>query len=115
MLVNPRCINSSEKNESILLALSDPCCRKVLSSVSKKAKTVDGISKELGLSKSTIYRKLHWLEKIRLLRVSGTISDDGCKRFHYQSRIDSILTIYFDEGLQSRLVKKERRQNTDGS
>ena len=109
MLVNPKCIDSSEKNESILLALSDPCCRKVLSSVSKKAKTVDVISKELGLSKSTIYRKLHWLEKTKSVRVSGTISDDGCKRFHYQSRIDSILTIYFDEGYTIK-ISQERKE-----
>ncbi|MGI9566656.1 MAG: ArsR/SmtB family transcription factor [Nitrosopumilus sp.] len=108
MLINPRCIDSSEKNESILLALSDPCCRKVLSSVSEKAKTVDGISKELGLSKSTIYRKLHWLEKTKLVRVSGTISDDGCKRFHYQNRIDSILTIYFDEGYTIKIIQERK-------
>ena len=112
MLVNPRYIDSSEKNESILLALSDPCSRRVLSSVSEKAKTVDEISKDLGLSKSTIYRKLHWLEKTKLLRVSGTISDDGCKRFHYQSRLDSILTIYFDEGYTIK-ISQDRKESED--
>ncbi|WP_316506348.1 winged helix-turn-helix domain-containing protein [Nitrosopumilus sp.] len=109
MLVNPRCIDSSEKNESILLVLSDPYCRKILSSVSKKAKTIDEISNELGLSKSTIYRKVHWLEKTKLVQVSGTISDDGCKRFYYQSRIDSILTIYFDEGHIIK-ISQERKE-----
>jgi predicted transcriptional regulator len=110
MLLNPRYVDSLEKKESVLLALSDSFCRKVLSCVSKKAKAVDEISKELGLSKSTIYRKLHWLEKVKLVRVSGTISDDGCKKFQYQSRIESIQSIHFDEGYIIRIISGGREE-----
>ena len=60
----------------------------ILSSISKKAMTVSEISVEVGFSISKVYRKIHLLKKANLVRVSGDISKDGCKRFRYLSRIN---------------------------
>ena len=55
----------------------------ILSSISIKAMTVSEISTEVGFSISKVYRKIHLLKKANLVRVSGDISKDGCKRFRY--------------------------------
>ncbi len=68
------------------LALSDSCCIQILSCIAKKAKTVGEISADLGFSISKVYRKIHLLKKANLVRISGDISQDGCKRFRYLSR-----------------------------
>ncbi|QMU53463.1 MAG: ArsR family transcriptional regulator [Nitrosopumilus sp.] len=83
MLSNTPHSNTSEIRAKVRLALSDLCCMWILSSISKKAMTVSEISAEVGFSTSKVYRKVHLLKKANLVKVSGDISKDGCKRFRY--------------------------------
>ena len=87
MLSSIKYSDTFEIKKEVQRALSDSCCRQILSSITKKAKTVSEISADLGFSKSRIYRKIHILEKTNLVRVSGDISKDGCKCFRYLSRM----------------------------
>ena len=81
----------------VQLALSDSCCMQILSSVTKKAKTVSEISDDLGFSISKVHRKIHLLKKANLVRISGDISNDGCKRFRYLSRMNHSLRSILSE------------------
>ena len=84
------------------LALSDLCCIQILSSITKKAKTVSEINDDLGFSISKVYRKIHLLKKANLVRISGDISKDGCKRFRYLSRTNhSMCSIHLEKEDQS--------------
>ena len=107
MLVNPIHFHSNKDKENVLLALSNPCCRQILLSTIKKAKTVDQISNELPFSKSSIYRKLHQLENSKLVIVSGIFSKEGNKIFQYQSRIYRIESICFDDGFTFKIILNE--------
>jgi len=59
-----------------------------------KPKSAMEISAETKIPISTVYRRLQSLYDNKLLRISGTISDDGKKYFLYKSRVKAIFTSF---------------------
>jgi hypothetical protein len=79
-------------SESVLLeALGDRYTRMILLSIIDEPKSVIDISRERNIPISSAYRKIHWLERMRLITAKGfVITDDGKKYHLYQSRIRSV-------------------------
>ena len=110
MLSDVTCSNTSEIKTEVQLALSDFCCIQILSSISKKAMSINEISGKVGFCKSKVYRKIHLLKKANLVRVSGDISkEDGRKRFRYISKIDILAhSVHSEKAVsQSESLPKE--------
>lgn len=87
-------IQEEEKKDTILEAVSDRYSRVILEATLDKPKTALEISTEYKIPISTVYRRLQDLHDAKLLRISGSISDDGKKFFMYQSKIRGISTVF---------------------
>lgn len=87
-------IQEEEKKDTILEAISDRYSRIILEATLDKPMTALEISTECKIPISTAYRRLQDLHDAKLLRISGSISDDGKKFFMYQSKIRGISTVF---------------------
>lgn len=91
-------IEDDSKKDSLLGIIADKNCRIILDNIKNKKKSVMEIAKDTGICISTIYRKIQVLEDNKLLRISGSFSEDGQKSFFYKNRIKSIHVMY-NEGI----------------
>jgi response regulator of citrate/malate metabolism len=87
-----RLIGGSELKElDILQVIGDEYARAILLSIIDNPKSAIDIAREQKIPISSIYRKIHWLENARMIRVKGfVITGDGKKYHLYQSKIKSI-------------------------
>jgi predicted transcriptional regulator len=83
-------IEETEKKDSLLEIISDKYCRTILESTMYKPKSVMEITAETKIPISTVYRRIQTLYDNKLLRTSGTITDDGKRLFLYKSKIKGI-------------------------
>ncbi len=83
-------IEETEKKDSLLEVISDKYCRTILESTMYKPKSVMEITAETKIPISTVYRRIQTLYDNKLLRTSGTITDDGKRLFLYKSKIKGI-------------------------
>jgi DNA-binding transcriptional ArsR family regulator len=90
-LLEGKKVDEDGKKEAILELLADKYCRSILRDTMSKPKE---ISAETKIPISTVYRRLQSLYDNKLLRISGTISDDGKKYFLYKSRVKAIFTSF---------------------
>jgi predicted transcriptional regulator len=75
----------------LLKVVGDEYARAILSSIIDEPKSAIEIAREKKIPISSIYRKIHWLENARLIKVKGfVITGDGKKYHRYQSRIKTI-------------------------
>lgn len=89
-------VNFEESQKDTLLnVVSDKYCRDILMSTMEIPKSAMEISRDRNIPISTVYRRLQVLHDGKLVRVTGTISQDGKKYFLYQSKVKSINS-YFD-------------------
>jgi hypothetical protein len=82
-------IHDSEHKQLYLDMLSDQFSIKIITNIITDSKTPINISKETGIPISTVYRRLHFLQKNNLVKISGGINKDG-KFFAYQSKIKGV-------------------------
>ncbi len=94
-------IHEETKKETILAAVSDKYSRIIMESTLDKPKTALEISTEHKIPISTVYRRLQDLHDVKLLGISGSISDDGKKFFMYRSKVRAISTAF--DGSQIRV------------
>lgn len=87
-------IQEEDKKDTILSAISDKYSRIILEATLNNPKTALEVSKECGIPISTAYRRLQDLHDAKLLKISGSISDDGKKFFMYQSKVRGISTVF---------------------
>ncbi|MEO9365175.1 MULTISPECIES: ArsR/SmtB family transcription factor [Candidatus Nitrosocaldus] len=80
--------------DKILNALADKYNRLILTSTIDEPKSALQISKEHGIPASTVYRKLHMLEKDGLIKVDGSVIDNGKRYYLYKSNIKAINIIF---------------------
>lgn len=87
-----RLIGDSELKElDILQVIGDEYARAILLSIIDNPKSAIDIAREQKIPISSIYRKIHWLENARLIKVKGfVITGDGKKYHLYQSRIRTV-------------------------
>ncbi|MEM2923518.1 MAG: helix-turn-helix domain-containing protein [Candidatus Nitrosocaldus sp.] len=80
--------------DKILNALADKYNRLILTSTIDEPKSALQISKEHGIPASTVYRKLHVLKKDGLIKVDGSVIDNGKRYYLYRSNIKAINIIF---------------------
>jgi len=103
-VVQGRRVDQDERKEGILEILADKYCRTILTVTMDIPKCAVEISSETKIPISTVYRRIQFLLDNRLLRVSGTISDDGKKYFLYKSRIKAIYSSFYGDFVEVEIV-----------
>ena len=83
-------IEETEKKDSLLEVISDKYCRAIVESIMYKPKSVMEITADTKIPISTVYRRIQTLHDNKLLRTSGTITEDGKRLFLYKSKIKGI-------------------------
>lgn len=103
--INPHYqIENIETKDKILFILSDRYCRTIIESIIDKPKSAIEITAKTKIPISTVYRRLHDLEKAQLLNISGVITDDKKKIFLYKSKIKGIQTNFSKGNLEIDLI-----------
>ena len=103
-LLQGRKVDLDERKEEILEILADKYCRTIIAVTMDRPKCAIEISSEAKIPISTVYRRLQFLFDNKILRISGTISDDGKKYFLYKSRIKAISTNFNGSFVEVEIV-----------
>jgi len=103
-LVSGRKIDEDTKKDAILQVMSDKYCRTILENTMEKPKSAMEISAETKIPISTVYRRLQTLHDNKLLRITGSISDDGKKYFLYKSRVKAIASTFNGSFVEIEIV-----------
>jgi predicted DNA-binding ArsR family transcriptional regulator len=93
----PRIVQCEETIQSILAALEDAGCRRILEETTKKPLTTSEISNRCHLPLSTSYRKVHTLTEAGLLAERTRLPRSGKKTKEYSHSIQSV-TVPVDAG-----------------
>ncbi|MCS6767741.1 MAG: helix-turn-helix domain-containing protein [Candidatus Nitrosocaldus sp.] len=80
--------------EKVLGALADRYNRMILTSTIDEPKSALQISREHGIPASTVYRKLHVLERDGLIKVDGSVIENGKRYYLYRSNIKAINIVF---------------------
>jgi|GEM_PF-583777 len=79
------------EERDLLKVFGDEAARTILLSIINEPKSALDITRESKIPISSVYRKIHWLESARLIKVKGfVITGDGKKYHLYQSRIKGV-------------------------
>ncbi len=97
-------IEETEKKDSLLEVISDKYCRTILESTMYKPKSVMEITAETKIPISTVYRRIQTLYDNKLLRTSGTITDDGKRLFLYKSKIKGIQSNFCNGQVEVEII-----------
>jgi len=82
-------IEDNQRKEEFLKILSDRYARSILEVIMDKPKAVTEITAETSIPISTVYRRVQSLLDMKMLKISGTISEDGKKFFLYKSKFSA--------------------------
>ena len=85
---------NQDRVDVILKTMLDQDRRKIISCIKNESKTVIQISKETGLSISSVYRKIRELDEKKLLFLSGDINLHRKKEFRYKSKIRKVVVVF---------------------
>ena len=107
-VLETRKIEDESQKEVFLEILSDKYCREILKICMSKPKSAIEISVEGKIPISTVYRRIQKLFDKKILKISGSISEEGKKFFLYKSKVKAITTSYDKD-----LVKVEIIPNLD--
>ncbi len=99
-------VDSEIEERNLLRALGDECARNILLSMIDEPKSAIDITREKKIPISSVYRKIHWLENARLIKVKGFIITDDGKKYHiYQSRIGTIQISLLNNKIKVQFTK----------
>ena len=90
--------------DALLSIVSDKYCRTILEAIMDKPKSATEISAETKTPISTVYRRIQTLYDNKLIRTSGTITDDGKKLFLYKSKIKGIQSTFISGQIEVKLI-----------
>ncbi len=110
-LLHGRKIEEDDKKQGILEIISDKYCRAILTATMEKSKSATEITADTGIPISTIYRRLQTLHDNKLVRISGSISEDGKKYFLYKSKVKAILTNFNGDFIEIEIVPNKSDQS----
>ncbi len=85
-----RKVEDDSRKEAILNIMSDKYCREILLITMDKPMSAMEIAIESKIPISTIYRRLQTIHDNKLVRITGSISEDGKKYFLYKSKVKRI-------------------------
>jgi len=117
--INPQVLVDSQVQElDLLKVVGDEYARAILLSIINEPKSAIDIAREKKIPISSIYRKIHWLENARLIKVKGfVITGDGKKYHRYQSRIKTIQVSLMRNAIQVEFTNNDGKRystSTDG-
>lgn len=102
--LSPLRITIDMEEEMILQILLDKNCRAILEATREKSKTVAEISGECNVPRSTIYRKLRLLKKLKFLHVLFKIGSNGKKLSSYKNKISGMNVLLRNSQLQIQMI-----------
>jgi len=97
-------IEEETTKDALLSVVSDKYCRIILGAIMDKPKSVMEITAETKIPISTVYRRIQTLHDNKLIRTSGTITDDGKKLFLYKSKIKGMQSTFSNGQIEIKLV-----------
>ena len=97
-------IEEETTKDALLSVVSDKYCRIILGAIMDKPKSVMEITAETKIPISTVYRRIQTLHDNKLIRTSGTITDDGKKLFLYKSKIKGMQSTFSNGQIEVKLV-----------
>ncbi|MFQ6011073.1 MAG: ArsR/SmtB family transcription factor, partial [Nitrososphaerales archaeon] len=101
-------INDSKLRERLVVAVSDPLARKIVSSTISRAKSVNELAEELAISVRSVYRYIDDLNKLGLLTAERSVGLEGGGKYRsYRSMIRSIIIKYEGEVVEVELIPNE--------
>lgn len=83
-------IDDDQRKEKFLNVLCDGYARSILQVIMDKPKSVMEISAEANIPISTAYRRIQTLQDAQMVKITGSISEDGKKFFLYKSKIRAL-------------------------
>ena len=89
-LLEGRKVEDDQRKQAIMEIISDKYCRLILRTSMDKPKSAMEIASESKIPISTVYRRLQTLYDNKLVKISGSISEDGKKYFLYKSKVRAI-------------------------
>ncbi len=89
-LLEGRMVEDDQRKQGIMETVSDKYCRLILKTTMYKPKSAMEIASESKIPISTVYRRLQTLYDNKLVKISGSISEDGKKYFLYKSKVKAI-------------------------
>jgi len=110
-LLHGRKIEEDDKKQGILGIISDKYCRAILTATMEKSKSATEITAHTGIPISTVYRRLQTLHDNKLVRISGSISEDGKKYFLYKSKVKAISTNFNGDFIEIEIVPNKSDQS----
>ena len=78
---------SSNNDDGLIELLAERTTRKIISFIQDRPVAISDIAKNCNLSANLVYRRVHELESLCMLYVSGDIGANGKKKYFYQSKI----------------------------
>lgn len=92
---NPEMVIRDEYQKQVYLDLvSDGYSRKIMDSIMDVPKAISEISNETKIPLRTVYRRIQTLHDSKMLKISGSMTDDGKKYFLYKSKVRSVSVRY---------------------
>ena len=97
-------IEEDVKNEAILSVVADKYCRFILEAIMDMPKSTMEIASEKKIPISTVYRRIQTLHDAKLVRTSGTITDEGKRLFLYKSKVRGIKSTFESGKIDVELI-----------
>ena len=97
-------VEEDATKDGLLLVISDKYCRYIIKAIMDKPKSAMEISAETKTPISTVYRRIQTLYDNKLVRTSGTITDDGKELFLYKSKIKGIQSTFSNGQIEVELI-----------
>jgi DNA-binding transcriptional ArsR family regulator len=88
------------ESTQLLALLGDECVLEILQTVSETAAPAREIAEEVGVSRTTVYRRLDRLEEVGLVEASMVYNPDGHHRQQYEVAVDRVRLDLCDGSLE---------------
>ncbi len=101
-------INDPELRERLVVVVSDPQARKIVSSTISRAKSVNELAEELKIPVRGVYRYIDDLNKLGLVTAEHSVLLEGGGKYRsYRSMVRSIIIKYEEDFIDVELIPNE--------
>ena len=104
VLLQGKPILEQTSKDALLGILADKYSRAILEATMDLPKSAIELSAECQIPISTAYRRIQELHDNNLLKISGSINEDGKKYFLYKSKIKAIMTCFNGNSLEVEII-----------
>ncbi len=104
VLLQGKQVQEQTSKDALLRIIADKYSRAILEATMDSPKSAIELSADCQIPISTAYRRVQELHDNKLLRISGSINDDGKKYFLYKSKVKAIMTCFRGSSLEVEIV-----------